>query len=122
MHCTVFTTLLTCLKFHAFSPLISNFSDDSYGYALYDWYDVRGESMDFDLYPWAIGSNYTVDLPYAQTLGNATLSIDDQALSDLSDAALTAGTIDMMLVSFGDNANISFFLLPVLSKTKAPVP
>jgi len=89
--------------FTTFSPLLDGLDADPLGYAIFHWLHVRDRPMQFYVEPWAVGSDYTVDLPNSDVMGDAVLALDAQALSDVSRSALSVNTLDLQLYSFGDN-------------------
>ena len=89
--------------FTTFRPLLDGLDSDALGYPIFNWLHARDTMMQFFVEPWAVGSDYTVDLPTSDVLGDAVLELDTQALSDVTTSALSVNAIDLKLHSFGDN-------------------
>jgi len=89
--------------FSTYRPMVELLNIDDQNYFLFDWPTVAGIEMGFEVIPWAIGTTYTVDLPNSDIAGDATLSIDPEAISDLTDSALAQNKLDLQLYAFGDN-------------------
>jgi len=89
--------------FTTFRPLLDGLDEDALGYPIFNWFQMADTLMQFFVEPWAVGSDYTVDLPTSDVLGDAVLALDSQALADVTASALSVNTIDFQLYSFGDN-------------------
>ena len=99
----VLFTMNDRIVFHSFSPLNMQFSQDGFGYYLYDWEDIKGHYMGFYVDAFGIGNHIELDLPNHDQLGSAFLSVDGAALSNLSKEVLEENRLDFQFVSFGDN-------------------
>lgn len=99
----VLFTMNDRIVFHSFSPLNMQFAKDEFGYFLYDWNDIRGHYMGFYVDAYGIGNHISLDLPNHDQLGSAFLSVDGEALSNLSNEVLQEERLDFQFVSFGDN-------------------
>ena len=94
-------TLNERIVFSTDRRLVEGQSVDREGLHLFDWMTVRDIEMDFSPEPWALGTDYELDMPPHDVLGSAYIAVDDAALSTLRDAA----TDDLVfsLHAFGDN-------------------
>ena len=91
------------LLFASDVSIVEPMTSDANGYAVFEWENLRGNTLAWATNTWSVGSDFVLVLPGHDTRGEASLLLDDEAISEVTASALEAGGIDLALHGFGDN-------------------
>lgn len=91
------------LLFASDTSIVDPMATDENGYAVFDWENLRGQTLAWDTVTWSVGTDFELILPGHDTRGEASLQLDDEAIAEVAASALEAGGLDLALHGFGDN-------------------